>query len=126
MKFVIESFFNAFAKGDISAMRVCLNDNVKSYITQATADVALLDGAEALLDNLTQMNTQVIKPSIQITQLAEFNQNQALVMIEIKATRRGKQLHNFAAFLLSFVQDKISEIRMVEALPAYSNEFWNT
>ena len=126
MKAMIEDFFDGFAKGDISAMRACLNDDVKSYITQAAGDVALLDGADALLANLANMNTQVVKPSIQITQLAEFNQNQALVMIEIKATRRGKSLHNFAAFLLGFVQDKISEIRMVEALPAYSDEFWNT
>jgi len=46
-------------------------------------------------------------------------------MVEIKAKRKGRELHNFAAFLMDIRDRRISKMRMVEALPAYSDEFWS-
>jgi hypothetical protein len=48
-----------------------------------------------------------------------------LTMMEVKAKRKGRELHNFAAFLARVPGDQISELWMVEALPAYSDEFWS-
>ena len=41
-----------------------------------------------------------------------------------QARRKGRELHNFAAFLMDIAEGKIRQMRMVEALPAYSDEFW--
>ena len=120
----IKDFFDNFSKGDLSAIRDQVSDDVKSYITQKSGEVDLLAGADPLLDNLAAMDVKAANLVIRITQIAVINSAQALVMVEIKAERKAKKLHNFAAFLLSFDADKISEIRMVEALPAYSEEFW--
>lgn len=45
-------------------------------------------------------------------------------MVEIKAERKGRTLHNFAAFLMDVRKGRIQAMRMVEALPAYSDAFW--
>ena len=44
-------------------------------------------------------------------------------MVEIYAERKERTLHNFAAFL-AVGADQLRELWMVEALPAYSDEFW--
>jgi hypothetical protein len=45
-------------------------------------------------------------------------------MVEIRADQAGKRLHNFAAFLARAPAGAIAELWMVEARPAYSDEFW--
>ena len=45
-------------------------------------------------------------------------------MVEIRAERKQRSLHNFAAFLATVADDRITELWMVEALPAYSDQFW--
>lgn len=45
-------------------------------------------------------------------------------MVEIGAERKGRSLHNYAAFLIDVKDGKIEATRMVEALPAYSVAFW--
>ena len=46
-------------------------------------------------------------------------------MVEIRAEREGRALHNFAAFLTRVVDGQVRQIWMVDALPAYSDEFWS-
>lgn len=47
-------------------------------------------------------------------------------MVEFKAERKGRTLHNHAGFLARFDGDvRIDELWMVDALPAYSDEFWS-
>jgi ketosteroid isomerase-like protein len=47
-----------------------------------------------------------------------------MTMVEIRADRAGRQLHNFAAFLARVSGGRIAELWMVEAEPASSDEFW--
>jgi len=49
-----------------------------------------------------------------------------MVMVEIRAERNGRSLHNFSAFLAKTHEGQISELWMVEALPAYSDAFWQS
>ena len=60
---------------------------------------------------------------IEVTQMVRVSDVQALAMVEIRAERNGKSLHNFSAFLARTEADRIAELWMVEALPAYSAEF---
>ena len=48
-----------------------------------------------------------------------------MTMVEIRAERGGRQLHNFAAFLAQVSDGKVTKLWMVDALPAYSDEFWS-
>jgi hypothetical protein len=48
-----------------------------------------------------------------------------LTMVEIRAERDGRQLHNLAAFLAEVGDGKVTRLWMVDALPAYSDVFWS-
>lgn len=46
-------------------------------------------------------------------------------MIEVKAQKGTSHLNNFAAYLVRFNENKIVTKDVVEALPEYSDMFWN-
>ena len=71
------------------------------------------------------MNFVKIKPSLTLTQVNVLNLDTALFMIEVKAQKGKHQLHNHAAYLAKFANGKIISMDMVEALPEYSDKFWN-
>ena len=61
-----------------------------------------------------------------VTQVVSVSASQVLAMVEIRAERKGRTLHNHAGFLAGFDDDgHIDELWMVDALPAYSDEFWS-
>ena len=45
-------------------------------------------------------------------------------MVVIEAIRDDKKIHNHAAYLGTVIDNKISELWMVDALPEYSDHFW--
>ena len=61
--------------------------------------------------------------SVTVTQSVTVAEDQVLAMVEVKATRNGRSLHNHAAFLSRFAHGRIAELWMVDALPSYSDEF---
>ena len=61
---------------------------------------------------------------MRVTQTVTVAPGSTLTMVEIRAERAGKTLHNFSAFLARIEDGQIVELWMVEALPAYSAEFW--
>jgi hypothetical protein len=63
--------------------------------------------------------------SLEVTQLLEIDPETTLTMVEIRAHRNDTDLHNFAAFLARVDGDRITHLWMVEAQPAYSDEFWS-
>jgi hypothetical protein len=61
-----------------------------------------------------------------VTQVHEIDDRTVLFMIEIRAERLGRALHNFAGILIRLsTEGKMIEYRMVEALPAESDRFWS-
>ena len=57
--------------------------------------------------------------SAAVTQVVTVAPAQVLAMVEIKAERNGRTLHNHAAFLARYdTDDRIAELWMVDALPA--------
>lgn len=123
---ITTAFIHSFETGDAETMRNLMADDVKSYITNAEGGVNLLEGRDAFIHNIEVLDVKHIKPTVHITQMIKVNQNQVMVMVEVKAKRKEKSLHNFAAYLINFKEGLIKEIRMVEALPAYSDEFWKS
>ena len=122
---IVSLFISSFSNADYDQMNELLAENVVSYITNAEASVNKLQGRSAFMGSIPCDVTNV-KPQVRITQLLTVKHNQVLVMVEVKAERKGKKLHNHAAYLINVENGKISEIWMVEALPAYSDEFWKS
>ena len=90
--------FEAYGGGDLETMRSLLAEDLSAYITNAAAGVDRVEGATT---------------------------SRVMTMIEIKAERQGRMLHNFAAFLARASEGQVVELWMVDAKPAYSDEFWS-
>lgn len=121
---LIAEFITTFTKVDYAKMEKLLTPHLTSYITNAEGGVDKVQGRDAYLQRIRAMNMESVKFNIRMTQLVTIKSDQGLVMVEIKADRNGKSLHNFAAFLINVKDNLIDEMWMVEALPAYSDTFW--
>lgn len=121
---IVTSFIHAFEKGDYEKMEEVLAIDLVSHITNAKAGLDMIQGRDAYMKKVILMNVRTIKPNIIITQMAKIKKDQVLVMVEVKAEHNDRILHNHAAHLFTLKNDKIQEMWMVEALPAYSEIFW--
>ncbi|MBP9692111.1 MAG: hypothetical protein KBD90_02130 [Alphaproteobacteria bacterium] len=120
---IMSKFVNVFCRDD-DQMEKLLDPDVINYITNAEGGVDKVQGREALMKRIRSMNTVGVQFSLTITQMVTIKPEQGLMMVEIKADRGEKTLHNFAAFLIDIKDNHIRQMRMVEAFPAYSDEFW--
>jgi len=120
----IRSFLDAYGVGDVATMRAWLADGFVGYVTNAAAGVDRVDGSDAYLARLPVLSTAGATATI--TQSVQVAAEQALTMVEIEARRGTRELHNFGAFLSRHDGDgRILEPWMVDARPAYSDEFWS-
>jgi len=121
---VARRLFEAYAGGDIGAMCDCLRPDLVGWVTNAEGGVDRTDGAEAYLARLPDLSEAELE--VQVTQVVGIDAERAMVMVAIRASRRGLDLENYAAFLARLGGDgRVSELWMVEAQPAYSDEFWS-
>jgi hypothetical protein len=91
--------FEAYADGDRDTIRSLLADDLIAYVTNADAGVDKVCGVEAYMERLPDLHAA--------------------------GGRGGRQLHNFAAFLAQVSDGRVTKLWMVDALPAYSDEFWS-
>jgi ketosteroid isomerase-like protein len=118
----IRELIDAFSQRDEDRIRATLSEDIAAYITNAEGGVDRVDGREPYVRRLLAL--QAPELSISVTQSVTVAPDQALAMVEIRAARKGRSLHNFAGFLARVDSGQITELWMVEALPAYSDEFW--
>jgi ketosteroid isomerase-like protein len=119
---VVPQFVEAYAARDEDAMRSALATDMIGYVTNAEGGVDRVDGRENYLQGLLALNAPEL--TVRVTQTVTVAPDSTLTMVEIRAERAGKTLHNFSAFLARIDNEQIVELWMVEALPAYSAEFW--
>lgn len=119
---VMRGLVEAFAARDEAAMRSALADDVTAYVTDAEGGVDPVHGRDAYMQRLLALHAPELE--IRVTQSVTVAPDQTLTMVEVRAERGGKTLHNFSAFLATVVDDQILELWMVEALPGYSDAFW--
>jgi ketosteroid isomerase-like protein len=115
--------FDAYGAGDLDAMRALLADDMVSHITNADAGIDLVEGADAFVDRLPDLEGASLRTSI--TQVVAIDDERVMTMIRIAAERKGRELSSFAAFLTRIRDGRVAELWMVEAQPAYSDEFWS-
>ena len=120
-----EDFIAAFSAADFGRMRELLADDLIAYITNDEGGADAVEGADALLPRIEAMDLPSARFSVEPTQdPVAVPPDRVLLMVEIRAERGGRSLHNFAAHLLRIDDGRIAEWRMVDAKPAESAEFW--
>ncbi len=119
-------FVEAFKALDYDRLAGLLDADLVSLVTNAEGGASELVGRAAYLDAIRSVDYASARLDIRITQILTVKPGQALAMVEIRAERKGRDLHNFAAFLVDADNGMIKGLRMVEALPAYSDAFWKT
>ena len=113
----------AYAAGDRETMAAALADSLVAYVTNADGGVDEVRGRDAYLARVPGSDADY---SADVTQVVSVSPSQVLAMVEIKAARKGRTLHNHAGFLARFdAAGRLDELWMVDALPAYSDEFWS-
>jgi ketosteroid isomerase-like protein len=100
-----------------------LAEDLVAYITNADAQVDTVRGRDEYMKRVPDL--QAAGGSAEITQVVGIDSERAMTMVEIRAERKGKTLHNFAGFLARVADGRIAELWMVDARPAYSDEFWS-
>jgi ketosteroid isomerase-like protein len=115
--------FGAYRDGELDTLRSLLADDLVSHITNADAGADRVEGSDAFMARLP--DTSEAELAVDVSQVLAIDDERAMTMVEIKAERRGKTLHNFAAFLTRVADGRIAELWMVDAKPAYSDEFWS-
>ncbi|MEM1208392.1 MAG: nuclear transport factor 2 family protein [Planctomycetota bacterium] len=121
---VVREFIEALDKADLTNASQLLADKVVADVTQPDVSTARLVGRDAYMTAVEALDLPGVRPSIKATQIADVSSHQAMAMIEIRAQRKGRRLHNFTAQLMTVEDGLIHRIWMVEALPAESDDFW--
>lgn len=116
-------FFGAYGKGDLDTVRSLLAEDAVTFVTNADGGVDRVEGREGFMARLPDLADAEL--STGITQVVAIDEQRVMTMIEVKAERGGRALHNFAAFLARVEGGEIAELWMVDAKPAYSDEFWS-
>ena len=123
---IADHVLKAFSAADLEAMRSMLAEDLVAFITNAEGGLDRIEGREEYLSRIEAMDLPSARFSVELTQApVPVDSEQVLIMVEVRAQRDGRSLHNFAAHLLRVAGRRVSEWRMVEAKPAESDEFWS-
>lgn len=118
-------FVAAFQAFDVDQVKSLMADDVINYITNAAGEADRVEGAEAYAERFRAMQRSDVEFTLAITQMVQPRPDQVMLMIEVRASRPRKVLHNFAGFLITVNDEgKISESWMVDARPKESDRFW--
>lgn len=119
-------FVRAMESSDMATVRASFDPNVRAFVTNAEGGTDLVEGSEALGQRFPDFAAMADSFHATVTQVHQIDDRTVLFMIEIRAERLGRSLHNFAAALIRLsAGGKMTEYRMVEALPADSVRFWS-
>ena len=119
---VARRLFDSYGAGDLQTMRSLLAEDLVSHITNAQAGEDRVQGRDGFMSRLP--DTQGAELRTSVTQILAIDDERVMTMVEIEAARKDLRLHNFAAFLARVQDGLIRELWMVDARPAYSDEFW--
>jgi ketosteroid isomerase-like protein len=122
---IARNLIQAFSDADTQRMSSLLTADLRAYITNRDGGVDETD-AEEYLRRMAAMDLPSAQLRLTITQMVTPRPDMVIAMVEVKAARRGKQLHNHAAHCLFFRGGRVAEWWMVEALPAESEAFWSS
>lgn len=119
-------FLDAFNRNDLSAMRAALADDAVAFVTGPDGRPTPRHGGNAYVAAIAAMDLPSAEYTVSLTQdPIRIDADRVLVMVEVRARRDDRALHNFAAHLLRIADGRVAELHMVEAKPAESDAFWS-
>jgi ketosteroid isomerase-like protein len=122
---VATKLLEAFNDGDLDRMRALMDPHLAAWVTDAAGQPEPVTGADAYLRRVAGMNLPAVSYRVTPTQAPVALENDLiLLMVEVRAERGGRRLHNFAAHVLRVRDGKVTEWRMADAKPAESDRFW--
>ena len=122
---VARELIEAFCAADTGRMRLLLADDLRAYITNREGGVDEV-GAEDYLRRVAAMDLPSARLSLTVTQTVAPRPHMIIAMVEVRAARGGRTLHNHAAHCLFLRDGLVAGWWMVEALPAESEAFWSS
>ena len=121
---VVLRFIRAFEAGDLAALGELLAPDFVGHVTTADAGVRAVD-RDAYLDSVRAMDVPTANLDLEVPNIVDVDAHRVLVMVVVRARRSDRTLHNFSGQLAAVNNGKLTELWMVEALPAESDEFWS-
>jgi ketosteroid isomerase-like protein len=122
----VRRFVRAMESSDMATVLASFDPDVRAYVTNAEGGTDLVEGSEALGRRFPDFAAMADSFHATVTQVHEIDDRTVLFMVEIRAERRGRSLHNFAGILIRLsAAGKMTEYHMVEALPEESDRFWS-
>ena len=122
---VATSLLQAFNDGDLDRMRALMDPHLTAWVTDAAGQPQPVTGADVYLDRVAAMNLPAVSYRVSPTQAPiALEDDLVLLMVEVRAERDGRRLHNFAAHVLRVRDGVVTEWRMADAKPAESDRFW--
>lgn len=123
---VVAGFLAAFSAADFDGMRSRMAEDMVAWVTNAEGGMDRVEGREEYLGRVEAMDLPSARFSVEPTQPpVPVAEDLLLVMVEVRAERGGRTLHNFAAHLLRIADGRIAEWWMADAKPAESDAFWS-
>lgn len=119
---LVRRFFECYDQGQIEAAGELLAPDLVAEITEADGTATMVRGRDEYLARVPDL--RAAGGSARLTQVVDVDADRTLAMIEIRAERNGRTLHNFAGFLVVVRDGLIAELWMVDAKPAESESFW--
>jgi ketosteroid isomerase-like protein len=103
-----------------------LAPDVVSHIANADGGTDRIEGADPILAGVLAMDPVTAGLDMRLTQSpVVVEADGVMVMVEVRAARKGRTLHNYAGHLLRLAGGRIVEWHMVDAKPAESAAFWS-
>jgi ketosteroid isomerase-like protein len=118
------AFVRAFGSADLDALGALLADDFVGHVTTADGGVVEVD-REGYVDSVRSMDVATANLRLEVPNIVEVGMDRVLVMVVVHAARGGKTLHNFSGQLATVASGRLTELWMVDALPAESDEFWS-
>jgi ketosteroid isomerase-like protein len=116
----------AFNAGDLDRMRELLAPDLVAWVTNADGEADRVTGRDEYLSRIAAMDLPGARYRVTLTQSpAAIDEHLVLLMVQVRAERDGRRLHNFAAHVLRVDEGRVTEWRMADVKPAESDQFWS-
>lgn len=124
---IAERFVAAFSAADFGTMRELLAPGLVAWVTDGDGAMGRVAGRDDYLARVEAMDLPAAEFSVELTQVpVAVGADLVMLMVEVRAERGGRTLHNFAGHLLRIDGGQIAEWWMVDAKPAESDAFWSS
>lgn len=121
---VVDRFLGAFEQADLVGLRELLDDGFVGRVTSADGGTVEVT-ADEYVASIAAMDVPTADLQLTVPDITTIGDDTVLVMIEVRAARNGRTLHNFSGQLAKVRDGRIVELSMVDALPSESDLFWS-